>query len=146
MGGGQVWVTEVLQMLEDCHLEQWVGVFFCRVVFKDSGVGFPWFISCFGTAHKHMMCSFWLVTTWTAGVGLFVPELEGGTHTTVFRGVFGDSLAVTQIQRSHDIFASIPVNIGDGIGWELTRVVVMIFGPIVSGAWWSSRRGYMTLE
>ena len=129
----QVWATEVLQALKDCHLEEWVGVFFCLVSFKGSEIGFPWFISFFCTTRKHMLCCFRLVTARTAVVGLLVPKLKGGTHTTVSRGVLGDWSAVTQCQRAHGVLASIPVDIGDGIGWESTRVVVMIFGPTVSG-------------
>jgi hypothetical protein len=80
-----------------------------------------------------MLCSFWLITSGTAVVGLFVPELKSGTHTTVFRGMLGDSLAVAQFQRAHEVLASIPVDIGDGVGWESTGVAVVIFGPIISG-------------
>jgi hypothetical protein len=102
-GGFQVWVTESLQVLEDCHLEEWVGVFFSQISFKGGEVGLPWFISFFCSAHKHMLCCFRLVTAGATVVGLLFPELESGIHATVFRSVFGDSPAVTEFQRSHEV-------------------------------------------
>ena len=120
MGGHQVWMAEVLQALEDCHVEEWVGVFFCQTSFKGSEVGFPWFISFVCLAHKHMLCCFRLVTAGATVVGLLFPKLESGTHTTVFRSVFGDSPAVTEFQGSHEVFACVPIHIGDGSGWDLT--------------------------
>jgi hypothetical protein len=124
-------MAEVLQSLEGCHLEEWVGVFFCQKSFKGSEVGFPRFISSFCSAHKYMLRCFRLVTAGTSVVGLLFPQLKSGTHTTVFRSVFGDSPAITELQGSHEVFACVPIHIGDGLGRNSMRVVVVILAPIV---------------
>ena len=108
-----------------------MGVFFCQICFKGSEVGFPRFVSFLCLAHKHMLCCFRLVTAGAAVVGLLFPELKSGTHTTVFRSVFGDSPAITEFQGSHEVFACIPIHIGDGIGWDSAWVILVIIAPIV---------------
>ena len=64
-------------------------------------------------------------------MGLLFPFLKGGIDTTVFGGMFGDPPAVTELEGSHEVSACIPVHIGDGLGWDSTGVVVVIFGPII---------------
>ena len=132
-GGQQIWTAEAFQSLEDCLLQEWMGVFFCQISFKGSEIGLPGFISSFCSAHKHVLCCFRLVTAGTTVVGLLFPELESGIHTTVFRSVFGDPPAVTELEGSHEISACIPVHIGDGLGWDSAGVVVVVLGPIVDG-------------
>ena len=110
-----------------------MGVFFCQIIFKGSEVGLPGFISSFCSAHKHVLCCFRLVTAGTTIVGLFFPQLKSGIDTTVFGSMFGDSPAITEFQGSHEVSACIPVHIGDGLGWNLAWVVVVVLGPIVDG-------------
>ena len=112
-------------------MQERMGVFFCQVSFKGSEVGLPGFISSLCLAHKHVLCCFRLVTAGAMVVGLLFPKLESGTHTTVFRSVFGDSPAVTELEGSHAISACIPVHIGDGLGWDSTGMVVVVVGPII---------------
>jgi hypothetical protein len=54
-------------------------------------------------------------------------------HTTVLRGVFGDSLMVTELQGAHEVLAGIPIHTGDGSGWESMWVVVVVLGPMSNG-------------
>ena len=108
-----------------------MGVFFCQISFKGSEIGLPGFISSLCSAHKHVLCCFRLVTAGTTVVGLLFPFLKGGIDTTVFGGMFGDPPAVTELEGSHEVSACIPVHIGDGLGWDSTGVVVVIFGPII---------------
>lgn len=108
-----------------------MGVFFCQISFKGSEIGLPGFISSLCSAHKHVLCCFRLVTAGTTVVGLLFPFLKGGIDTTVFGGMFGDPPAVTELEGSHEVSACIPVHIGDGLGWDSTGMVVVIFGPII---------------
>ena len=108
-----------------------MGVFFCQISFKGSEIGLPGFIGSLCSANKHVLCCFRLVTAGTAVVGLLFPFLKGGIDTTVFGGMFGDPPAVTELEGSHEVSACIPVHIGDGLGWDSTGVVVVIFGPII---------------
>ena len=64
-------------------------------------------------------------------MGLLFPQLKSGIDTTVFRSMFGDASTITEFQGSHEVSACIPVHIGDGLGWDSTGMVVVIFGPII---------------
>ena len=108
-----------------------MGVFFCQVSFKGSEVGLPGFISSLCSAHKHVLCCFRLVTAGATIVGLFFPQLKSGIDTTVFGSMFGDLSVITEFQGSHEVSACIPIHIDDGLGWDSTGMVVVIFGPII---------------
>jgi hypothetical protein len=130
---GQVRASESLKTLKNCFLKERAGVFFLQMGLKGSDNEFPQIISSFSLAHENALCSFRLVTSGTAVVGLFVSVFQSGTHSTVLRGMFGDSVAVAKLQGGCEILASIPVNSGDGGGGQLTWVQCVILSPMVKG-------------
>ena len=109
-----------------------MGVFFCQISFKGSEVGSPWFISSFCSAHNHVLCCFRLVAVGVSFVGLLLSRVEGWhSHHSFQKRVWGFASAITELQGSHEVSACIPIHIGDGLGWNSTRVVVVILAPIV---------------